>query len=180
MKKKNKKNIHNIIFLIISIVLVGLAFLPVVGLNAELELQTLNLTYNGFEIMFGKSINELSGYISVNGNLDVKIKLNIMTILVYFLPILGYGLMKLLKKDDQTLGFTMVVTFLISTVLTFLITNISNLEVSEYAGIGLLDTYVLSLKEVGFTPLYGTYIIGFILCVSTIYSFYVASRKNNK
>ena len=71
---QKKGNIHNKIFLLISIVLVLLSFLPVVGLNADLELQKINLNYNGFDIMFGKTINELSGYISVNGNLEVKIK----------------------------------------------------------------------------------------------------------
>ena len=174
---QKKGNIHNKIFLLISIVLVLLSFLPVVGLNADLELQKINLNYNGFDIMFGKTIPELSGYVSVNGNLEVKIKLNIMTILAYFLPILGYGIVKLLKKDNQVVGFTMVVTFLISTVLMFILPSISHIAVSEYADIGLIDTYTLSLKEVGFTSIYGTYINGFILCIATIYSFYVTSKK---
>lgn len=177
MEKTNNSSIHTKIFLIISIVLVALSFIPVVSINVNFEKEIINLTYNGFDIMFGKTINELSGYISVNGNIDVKIKLNIMTILVYFLPLIGYGVMKLLKKDDYTIGCTMIITFLISTVLSFLIPTISMISVNEYIGIGLVDTYTLSMKEVGFKSIYGSYIIGFILCIASIYSIYVTSRK---
>ena len=82
MEKEKKGSISNKIYLIICIVLVVLSFIPVVGITAEMEKETLNLTYNGFELMFGKTINELSGYISVNANLEVKIKLNVMVIIV--------------------------------------------------------------------------------------------------
>ena len=178
MEKEKKGSISNKIYLIICIVLVALSFIPVVGITAEMEKETLNLTYNGFELMFGKTINELSGYISVNANLEVKIKLNVMVIIVYFLPIIIFGIMKLLKKDNIVVSSAMIISFLISAVLSFFLPSISHILVNEYVGIGLLDTYTFTLSEVGFTSIYGSYIIGFILCASTVYAVY-ARNKNN-
>lgn len=174
--EKKHKTIY-IIYFVICVLLLAFSFIPVVRIQAQLDNEVLDLSYNGFNIMFGTHINELSGYINVNGNLDVKIKLNIMTILVYFLPLIGYAVTRLLKKDFHVVCVAMIVTLLISTVLSFLIPIISHIQVNEYAGIGLLNTFSLSLKQVGFRSTLGSYLISLFLCGATIFTISVTTSK---
>lgn len=174
MKQETKKcNVNRLIYLILSLAILLSMFLPAVsvvipGVDGNADVKEL---YNGFNIVFGKRLESLSGYTTVNGYFDAKIRFGILPFISYFLPIISYLIVKLLKKDDNVMCFAMVFSFLISAVLMFLILNVTNITLEEYQGNLLYNTHVINLKTTGFKMTFWSFLTGFIGCVGTIFSF---------
>ncbi len=190
-----KETIINIVYLVLSLLLVFTAFFPVISLHDEVSLDTgegggiyedevgiVDLEFNGFEVMFGKKIDELSGAYAVNGRVEAVIKFNILTILVYFLPLIAFIIVKILKKEYNVVGFAMTGSFLISAILSFMIPIISSVAFRVIEGeLGVvLEEQSISLKLMGFKPMIIAYIIGFISCASTIFAFTATSELSKK
>lgn len=188
MNKNKELKIIRYVFFGISILIILTSFLNSVSLKAGYETEyagetlslELDLEYNGWDLILGKDVPELHLENNVNSEYVVVLETSIMIIIAYFLPFVAAVAMLLLKKDRNVTGFIMCAAFLISAVLLFLTTRVCNMNIAEYNGYIPINDDSVSLQSMGFRTLIGPYIGAFLGCISCVFSFSYAMKKENE
>lgn len=144
MAKRKAKKVFSkyckAILALISLVIIGLMFLPAVkGTNTD-------TTYTGFEVIFGKSLGNINLIIASG---ESKLVFSILGLLALALPLLSVILCSLLFGKSELSGLIMFVCFAGACVLFFILPSITNISISGSL-LGGSSESVSTLSEAGF------------------------------
>lgn len=165
-----------LILLLISILVATTIFLP--AANQTIDEETFN--FYGYQLTFGKnSLDEASGYIYDDEYVATSIKFSFVAMIAYFFPLIILIILFIFDKWNKNMLTFVSLSFLVSTILLFLITSITNLKL-EITLYNAYDMEVIKLSSLGFKPCYGV-IIGALLSLGgCLFAGFKGLEKENK
>lgn len=147
------------LILLITSILVGLTiFLPATKRTIDDE----EFVFQGYQVTFGKSnLEEASGFIYDDEYVATSVQFSVFALIAYFFPFVILVVLFIFDKNKKNMLTFVSISFLVSCILLFLITSITNLklEVTLYNN---FETEIIKLSSLGFKPCFGV-IVGAIL-----------------
>lgn len=138
-KSKKKKSAASkyakYLYLAFSVLVVVMAFLPFVISKSD---NSSDVTYTGFEVAFGKTLNSASVLGFASGS--AKINMSYLLIVALFIPLVG-SVIALFVKNRKLASLVVCVCFIVSAILVFMTPTITSVTYSgEVLGFGSTNT----------------------------------------
>ena len=138
-KSKKKKSAASkyakYLYLAFSVLVVVMAFLPFVISKSD---NSSDVTYTGFEVAFGKTLNSASFLGFASGS--AKINMSYLLIVALFIPLVG-SVIALFVKNRKLASLVVCVCFIVSAILVFMTPTITSVTYTgEVLGFGSTNT----------------------------------------
>lgn len=137
-----------LILLIISILITTTIFLPAASRTIDNE----SFSFRGYELVFGKSnISDASGNITTDESVKTSVNLSVFAMVGFTLPCIVLIALCVFEKYKKNLLTFVSICFLVSAILLFLITSVTNLKL-EINYLSEYDVEIVKLASLGFKP----------------------------
>lgn len=147
------------LILLITSVLVALTiFLPTTKRTIDEE----EFIFQGYQVTFGKhNLEEASGFIYDDEYVATSVQFSVFALIAYFFPLCVLVILFIFDKNQKNMLTFVSISFLVSCILLFLITSITNLKL-EVTIYNSYETEIIKLSSLGFKPCFGA-IVGALL-----------------
>lgn len=185
-KTKNKNNLLKTYSKIGVFVIIALAVLSIIMAALVAVTYTKNdvtTSFTGFEVVFGKKIEDASFSIGSFANATNKVDFSFLALCAYFLPVVGAVASLLLallaKKKNMVMlgGILAFVCFIVAAILVFMVPSITSFTSTGNIG-SLSNTTTKTFAELEYSLGLGAILAGVINIVGALASLtFVASKR---